>query len=167
MDVHEPAGTARANHFGRLNNRLNILAPIDHARLAGRLRLAVTRLNRRLRQQAESGLSASGESGLATIARHGPISLGELAAHERVKPPSVTTMVTTLEAQGLVTRSVDAADRRVSLVAVTPRGRLRLQRSRNRKTAYLTSRLAGLDDRQLHVLTDAAAILERLLDEER
>lgn len=146
---------------------MNVLAPVDRARLAGRLRLAVTRLNRRLRQQAESGLSASGESALATIARHGPISLGELAAHERVKPPSVTTMVTTLEAQGLVTRSVDAADRRVSLVAVTPRGRLRLQRSRNRKTAYLTSRLAGLDDRQLQVLTDAAAILERLLEEER
>lgn len=108
----------------------------------------------------------SGESALATIARHGPVSLGDLAAHEGVKPPSVTTMVAALEAQGLVTRSVDAADRRVSLVAVTPRGRLRLQRSRNRKTAYLAARLARVDERELEVLTKAAAILERLLEEE-
>ena len=79
----------------------------------------------------------------------------------------MTTMVASLEAQGLVTRSVDAADRRVSLVAVTPRGRLRLQRSRNRKTAYLAARLAGLDGRQLEVLAEAAGILERLLEEER
>lgn len=127
----------------------------------------MTRLNRRLRQQAGSGLTASGESALATIARHGPVSLGDLAAHEGVKPPSVTTTVAALEAQGLVTRSVDAADRRVSLVAVTPRGRLRLQRSRNRKTAYLAARLARLDEREVEVLTDAASILERLLEEER
>lgn len=144
------------------------LAPsTDRARLAGRLRLAVTRLNRRLRQQAGSGLTVSGESALATIARHGPVSLGDLAAHEGVKPPSVTTMVAALEAQGLVTRSVDAADRRVSLMAVTPRGRLRLQRSRNRKTAYLAARLARVDGRELEVLTEAAGILERLLEEER
>ena len=73
-------------------------------------------------------------------------------------------MVTALEAQGLVTRSVDSTDRRVSLVAVTPRGRLRLQRSRNRKTAYLASRLGDLDDHQLQVLTEAAGILEHLLE---
>jgi len=139
----------------------------DRARLAGRLRLALTRLNRRLRQQAGSGLTVSGESALATIARHGPVSLGDLAAHEGVKPPTMTTMVASLEAQGLVTRSVDAADRRVSLVAVTPRGRLRLQRSRNRKTAYLAARLAGVDERELGVLAEAAGIIERLLEEER
>ena len=124
-------------------------------------------MNRRLRQEAGSGLSASSESALATIARHGPISLGELAAHEGVKPPSVTTMVAALEAQGLVTRSADASDRRVSLVAATARGRLRLQRSRNRKTAYLASRLGGIDDRGLVVLSEAAGILERLLEEAR
>ena len=109
----------------------------------------------------------SGESALATIARHGPVSLGDLAAHEGVKPPTMTTMVASLEAQGLVTRSVDAADRRVSLVAVTPRGRLRLQRSRNRKTAYLAARLAGVDERELGVLAEAAGIIERLLEVER
>src|SRR5262245_13423725 len=146
---------------------MTVITPsTDRARLAGRLRLAVTRLHRQLRQQAGSGLTVSGESALATIARHGPVSLGDLAAHEGVKPPSVTTMVAALEAQGLVTRSVDAADRRVSLVAVTPRGRLRLQRSRNRKTAYLAARLARLDEREVEVLNEAAAVLERLLEED-
>lgn len=76
-------------------------------------------------------------------------------------------MVAALEAQGLVTRSADASDRRVSLVAATARGRLRLQRSRNRKTAYLASRLGGIDDRGLVVLSEAAGILERLLEEAR
>ena len=108
----------------------------------------------------------SGESALATIARHGPVSLGDLAAHEGVKPPTMTTMVASLETQGLVTRSVGAADRRVSLVAVTPRGRLRLQRSRNRKTAYLAARLARADERELEVLNEAAGVLERLLEED-
>lgn len=140
---------------------------VDPARLAGRLRLAVTRLNRRLRQQSESGLSPSAQSALASIAHHGPLSLGELAAHEAVRPPSVTTTVAALEAQGLVRRGTDAADRRVSLVAVTPRGRLRLQRSRKRTTAYLAARMAHLDGHQLQVLDEAAGILERLLEDER
>ena len=140
---------------------------VDRAQLAGRLRLVVTRLNRRLRQQGESGLGASTHSALATISHRGPLSLGELAALEGVKPPSITTTVAALEAQGLVTRVPDTADRRVSRVVVTPRGRLRLLRSRTRKTAYLRARLDALDERQLRVLDEAASILERALEEER
>jgi DNA-binding MarR family transcriptional regulator len=144
-----------------------LAAAVDRAQLAGRLRLAVTRLNRRLRKQGESGLSASAFSALATIARRGSLSLGELAAHEGVRPPSITATVAALESQGLVARGADATDRRVSRVAVTPRGRLRLMRSRTRKTAYLAARLAGLDEQQLRVLDEAAGILERLLEDER
>lgn len=142
-----------------------ISAAADRGQLAGRLRLAITRLNRRLRQQAETGLSATAESCLATIARHGPLSLGELATHEGVKPPSITTMVAGLETSGLVSRITDAADRRVSRVVVTPRGRLKLQRSRSRKTAYLAARLANLSERELQILDEATGILERLQDE--
>jgi DNA-binding MarR family transcriptional regulator len=138
---------------------------VDRARLAGRLRLAVTRLSRRLRQQGGSGLSASAFSALATVARHGSLSLGELAAHEGVKPPSITATIAALEAQELVTRTPDTADRRVTRVTATPRGRLRLMRSRTRKTAYLAARLDGLDERQLRVLDEAAGILERLIEE--
>lgn len=127
----------------------------------------MTRLNRRLRQQGETGLGASTFSALATISRRGTVSLGELAALEGVKPPSISTTVAALEGQGLVTRVIDAADRRVTRVTVTPRGRLRLLRSRTRKTAYLAARLEALDDRQLQVLEEAAAILERALEEDR
>lgn len=140
---------------------------VDRAQLAGRLRLVVTRLNRRMRQEGETGLGASTHSALATISRRGPLSLGELAALEGVKPPSITTTVAALENQGLVTRVVDAADRRVSRVTVTARGRLRLLRSRTRKTAYLAGRLEALDERQLQVLEEAATILERALEDDR
>jgi DNA-binding MarR family transcriptional regulator len=140
---------------------------VDRAQLAGRLRLVVTRLNRRLRQQGETGLGASTYSALATISRKGPLSLGELATLEGVKPPSITTTVASLEGQGLVTRVADPDDRRVTRVTVTPRGRLRLLRSRTRKTAYLAARLEALDERQLQVLEEAASILERALEEDR
>jgi DNA-binding MarR family transcriptional regulator len=140
---------------------------VDRAQLAGRLRLVVTRLNRRLRQQGETGMGASSFSALATIARHGPVALGELAALEGVKPPTTTTTVAGLEAQGLVARVPDPSDRRVSRVTVTPRGRLRLLRSRTRKTAYLVERLAVLDERQLEVLEEAAGILERALADDQ
>lgn len=140
---------------------------VDRAQLAGRIRLVVTRLNRRLRQEGETGLGASTFSALATISRRGPLPLGELAALEGVKPPSITNTVAALEAQGLVTRLADPADRRVSRVSVTPRGRLRLLRSRTRKTAYLAGRLAALGERELQVLEEAASILERALEEDR
>ena len=140
---------------------------LDRAQLAGRLRLVVTRLNRRLRQEGETGMGASTFSALATISRRGPVSLGELAALEGVKPPSITTTIAALEGQGLVTRVADAADRRITRVTVTPRGRLRLLRSRTRKTAYLASRLEALDERQLQVLEEAASIPERALEEDR
>jgi DNA-binding MarR family transcriptional regulator len=136
----------------------------DRARLAGRLRLAVTRLNRRLRLEGESGLSPSAFSALATIARRGPLPLGELATLEGVKPPTITTTVAALEAQELVLRTADPTDRRVSRVTATPRGRLRLMRARTRKTAYLAARLAGLDEHRLRVLDEAAGILEELLE---
>jgi DNA-binding MarR family transcriptional regulator len=139
----------------------------DRAQLAGRLRLAVTRLNRRLRQEAGTGLSATAESYLATIARRGPISMGELAAHEGVKPPSVCATLNGLEAQGLVSREGDPSDRRVSRVVATPGGRQALERSRGRKTAYLAARMATLGEAELAVLGDATAILERLIEEAR
>jgi DNA-binding MarR family transcriptional regulator len=141
-------------------------AAVDRAQLAGRLRLAVTRLNRRLRQQGESGLGATAFSALATIARRGPIALGELAAVEGVKPPSISSTVAALEAQGMVSREADASDRRITRVSATPHGRLRLLRSRTRKTAYLAARLEALDEHQLQVLAEAAGILERWLEQE-
>jgi DNA-binding MarR family transcriptional regulator len=134
--------------------------------LAARLRLAVTRLNRRLRAEADSGLTASGISALATIGRRGPLPLGELAAAEGVKPPTMTATVAALEAEGLVARSADGRDRRVSKVSLTARGRQRLDRARTRKTAYLAARLERLDEVQLEQLDRAVALFELVLEED-
>src|SRR5437588_10405256 len=75
--------------------------------LAGALRLVVMRLARRLRQQADAGISLSMLSALATIERHGPMTLSELAGHERVQPPTITTVLGRLEAAGLAARDTD------------------------------------------------------------
>jgi DNA-binding MarR family transcriptional regulator len=139
----------------------------EREQLAARLRLAVTRLNRRLRAEADSGLTASGMAALATIGRRGPLALGELAAVEGVKPPTMTATVAALEAEGLIARTGDEKDRRVSRVALTPRGRQRLERARSRKTAYLAARLERLEEHQVEQLDRAVGLFELLLEEER
>jgi DNA-binding MarR family transcriptional regulator len=139
----------------------------EREQLAARLRLAVTRLNRRLRAEADSGLTASGMAALATIGRRGPLALGELAAVEGVKPPTMTATVAGLEAEGLIARTADEKDRRVSRVALTARGRQRLERVRSRKTAYLAARLERLEEHQLGQLDQAIGLFELLLEEGR
>jgi DNA-binding MarR family transcriptional regulator len=99
-----------------------------------------------------------------SLERHGPLTLGQLATLERVKPPSITRMVVTLESAGLVHRESDPADRRVTVVNVTAEGRRTLQKSRTRKTAYLAKRLRGLDDAEAATLDDALRLLERILE---
>ena len=58
--------------------------------IAARLRLSATRLARRLRQESNSGLTPSQLSALAAVSNAGAVTLGELADHERVAPPSIT-----------------------------------------------------------------------------
>ena len=115
------------------------------AEIAARLRLSATRLARRLRQESGAGLSPSQQSALAVIANHGPLTLGALAEHERVAPPSITKVVSKLECDGLVVRTPDPGDRRVCRVAISPEGSSLLEESRRRKTAWLTARISELD----------------------
>src|SRR3954451_3275950 len=136
------------------------------ADLAPRLRLGVMRMARRLRQQGAGDISASALSALSTIDHRGPITLGALAGFERVSPPSMTRIVTGLEEQGLVTRQVDAADRRVARVSVTAAGRKLLQQNRTRKDAYLAAKVANLSDDDRALLQAALPVLERLAEEE-
>jgi DNA-binding MarR family transcriptional regulator len=143
---------------------MRITSPPD---LAIRLRLAITRTSRRLRQEAGTGLSPTLTSALATVDRHGPLTPSELAQRERVRRPTVTRLAARLEALGLLARAADPGDRRSSLLSVTPGGRALLATMRDRKDAYLASRLAGLDPEERAALDRAAAILERLLEEDR
>ena len=97
-------------------------AALTDAEIAARLRLSATRLARRLRKESGSGLSPSQGSALAAVHNHGPLTLGALAEHERVSPPTITKVVAFLEAEGLVVRSADPADGRVSRVSTTKKG---------------------------------------------
>src|SRR3954470_396021 len=91
--------------------------------LAVRLRLAITRTSRRLRQEAGTGLSPTLTSALATIDTHGPLTPSELAKRERVQRPTATRLVARLEELGVLQRAADPQDRRSSLLSVTPAGR--------------------------------------------
>jgi DNA-binding MarR family transcriptional regulator len=143
-----------------------IAAPIDTAELASRLRLGVTRLARKLRQQAEPGITPSLLSALSTIERAGPMTIGDLCAAEQVQPPTMTRRVASLVEAGLVARTVDPADRRVAWVRVTPAGAKSLAQTRKRKEAYLAKRLRQLEPDRLAVLEEAAAILDELVEGE-
>jgi DNA-binding MarR family transcriptional regulator len=134
--------------------------------LPARLRLVITRLARRLRQQGRTEISPTQLAVLATVERQGPLTLGELAVVEQVQPPTITVAVTRLEEQGLLRRRTDAADRRIVRAEVTAAGRKRLEQSRSRKNAYLARRLRALEPAERATLEEAAAILERIVEEQ-
>ena len=134
--------------------------------LASQLSLAVMRLGRRLRQQAVGDITASQLSALSTVARCGPVSLGELAEIERIAPPSTTRIVGRLEERGLVVRTVDAADRRVARVAVSEAGQDLLNLTRTRRDTYLALRLQAMTAAERETLMKALPLLERLTGDE-
>ena len=136
--------------------------PTDTAALAARLRLAVTRLARKLRREAEPGITPSMLAALSSVDRQGPLTMSELCAAEQVQPPSMTRIVAALVDERLVSRESDPSDGRVAWVTVTPQGRKLLDRSRGRKEAYLAKALRDLDAHELETLEEAAAILEGL-----
>src|SRR3954468_18696553 len=109
--------------------------------LASRLRLDISRMARRLRQEAGAGLSPSQTAALSTIERHGPLTPSELATRERVQRPTVTRVLARLEEDGLVERAADPDDRRSSLMSISAAGRELLDEARTRKDAYLAMRL--------------------------
>jgi DNA-binding MarR family transcriptional regulator len=121
---------------------------------------------RRLRQEAGTDLGPSQIAALATIERHGPLAPSEVAQRERIKRPSATRVLSRLLEAGLVARLPDPSDGRAAIVSVTPEGRALLKRLRQRKTAYLATRLRELPAEDVETLARAADVLERLLEEE-
>ena len=132
--------------------------------LAPRLRWAVTRMARRLRQEAGTDLGPSQVASLATIERHGPLSPSELAQLERIKRPTATRILHHLDEAGLVERVKDPEDGRGAILSITAAGRTHLRRLRARKTAYLATRLDNLDAEDRRTLERAAELLEGMLE---
>jgi DNA-binding MarR family transcriptional regulator len=137
------------------------LRRIDPA-LSAALRISVMRLSRRMRQERDVGLSASHLAALATLERHGPVPLGELAAREKVAPPSMTRVVTRLTEAGLVARRIKPGDRRQVLVEITDAGRALLAADRKRRDEWLSARLTELSADDLAALERVVPVLERL-----
>ena len=139
---------------------------ITETEMAARLRLSSTRLARRLRQEGGTGLTPSQLSALAAVHNSGPLTLGELADHERVAPSSTTKCVAKLEADGLLQRTPDPTDRRVTRVSTTKTGRAVIAETRRRKTTWLTARIRELEPGDQARLADALDALDHLCDQD-
>jgi DNA-binding MarR family transcriptional regulator len=135
--------------------------------LVARLRMAIARLARRLRQESDVGLTVSQLAALGSIQRHGAVTLGELAAVERVRPPTMTRIVAALEDAGLVVREPDARDRRIARVRTTPAGDVLLADIRTRRDAFLAEQLCALPDVSLAELERMVGMLEQISDAPR
>ena len=135
------------------------------ADLASRLRLAIARLNRQLRQ-ASAGLTLSQLSAMATISKEQPIRLSDLAGREGIAAPTATRVVASLEEAGLVTRRTSPDDKRASLLTISARGQKTLERLHQHKTALLRQRLQDCSDTELTALLAALPVLERLAETE-
>lgn len=138
------------------------------AGLAGELRMSVMRLRRRLavERHPDNELSMGAMAVLGALYRNGDLTVGELAAHERVQPPSMTRTVTCLADDGYVGRHAHPTDGRQVVVRLTDRGRERLLADRARRDEWLARRLARLTPAERDALRRAAPILQRLASED-
>jgi DNA-binding MarR family transcriptional regulator len=131
---------------------------------ATRLRLAVGRLQRRIR--IDSGDSPLQLAALYTIERHGPLRLSELAKREAVTAPTMSRVLSALDEQGLVVRTSDPHDARGVLVTLSDPGRVRLEEIRTHRTAFVARRLERLDAEQCAAIRAALPAIEALLEDE-
>src|SRR5256885_14960694 len=114
----------------------------DERSLASRLRLAVVRLNRRLRaQRTTSSVTLTQYAALSTLKKCGPMRPGELAAKEVVQPPSMTRVIAALEEAGLVSRRPHPTDGRQSIVELTEAGLVLVLADISAREAWLDKRL--------------------------
>lgn len=137
------------------------------AGLASELRHSVMRLRRRLASERDPGneLSIASMCVLGSLFRHGDLTVGELAALERVQPPSMTRHVNALEDGGFVLRKPHETDGRAVVVELTDTGRERLLADRRRRDVWLARRLSDLTPEERDLLRAAAPLLQRLAEE--
>lgn len=139
-------------------------APQAVVTLADRLHSAAIHLLRRVRvEDATMGLTPPRASALSVIVFGGSITLGDLAAAEQVRPPTVSRLVRDLERAGLVVVRRHSGDGRVRVVRATKEGRRLLADGRSRRVAHLARALASLSAADRTSLTRAAEILEEVV----
>jgi DNA-binding MarR family transcriptional regulator len=130
---------------------------------AGALRDAVGRLGRRMRHQSpHPELSLGQLAALRSLERHGSMTPGELAEHEKVQPPSMTKILARLEATGYLVRAPHPDDGRQVTLRPSPAGLALLADDRRRRDAWIAQRLRGLEPAELAALRAAVPVLEKL-----
>jgi DNA-binding MarR family transcriptional regulator len=139
-------------------------APVRPAELAAQLRVAVWRAARRLRHVSDIGLTPTLHAALGTVEVHGPITAGQLAAHEHVRKPTITRTIRELVDRGLIERLPDPLDGRVAWLRVTPEGAELIRSARRRSETYLTRQLGALTPQDRDTLQRAAEILDSLVE---
>lgn len=127
------------------------------------LRIALTRITRQLRAQRGEADLVEGHFGvLTTLHRHGPMTPGELADHENVRPPSMTRTVNVLAEHGLVSKVENPDDGRKVMVELTDAGREEVRETRRRRDAWLTRQLRELTADERETLSAASELLTRI-----
>jgi len=139
-------------------------SPTIDTALASALRLSVVRLNRRLRgQRADTSVTLTQLAALSTLKQNGALTPGELAAHEKVQPPSMTRVLAALEERGLVLRRPHPKDGRQALVELTAAGRELLHSEVRMREAWLARRLEELSEDERETLRSASAVIDKLV----
>src|SRR3954453_1074654 len=136
--------------------------PEDHAGDAARVRLAIARIHRLLRQDNTEGLTLTQLSTLVRVEEHEPVRPGQLATLEGISPSTLTRLIASLEEAGYLVRLTDPADGLVSYLRLSDRGRLALDQIRSRRTARLQDRLSALSAADRDRLRAALPALEQL-----
>ena len=131
--------------------------------LAARLRLAVGRLNRRIRIDGHESIPPLQLSALVTVEQHGPLRLSELARREAVTAPTMSRVLAALDEQGLVIRTPDPDDARGVRIVLSEKGSVALNEVRRHRTALIARRLDRLDAEQRRLLLAAMPAMEALL----
>lgn len=142
-----------------------MLTSSDTLVLADRLRLAVGRLARRLRQQSLGGLTPSQRSVLVTLDRGAAVTMSRLAEIEGISRPAASGIASRLEERGLIERRANPGDRRSALVALTEEGRDLLEQGRRERTAILAVRLERLGEEDRGRLAEAIQVLDDLMED--
>lgn len=132
--------------------------------IADRLHSAAIHLLRRVRKQdTATGEGPARLSALSVLVFGGPKTLGELAAAEQVKPPTMSRIVAGLARIRLIDITADPQDARRMRIRATRKGTRLLQKGRELRVAYLASHLEALTPEELTKLADAVEILQRLM----
>ena len=135
------------------------------AELATVIRPALLRLTRLIRlQRVDTSVTLGQLSALGALEKQGAMSPRELAAFERVQPPSMTKILAGLEERGLIRRSPHPTDGRQAVIDLTGEGHALIDSERRSRDAWLAQRLATLSETERALLCDVLPVLDKLAE---